>query len=142
MQGLDNRVQTITSDWDRMFAKITLIAIAGAVGTLARYFVASMSQRVFGPGFPLGTLLVNVIGSLLFGIVWSLSEERMAISPQTRMVLLVGFMGAFTTFSTFAFETMGFVRDSQYVMAFANIASNCVLGFGAVLIGMWVIKAL
>lgn len=125
-----------------MFAKLSLMAIAGAVGTLARYFVASMSQRLFGPGFPVGTLLVNVIGSLLFGVVWSLAEERMAISPLTRMVVLVGFMGAFTTFSTFAFETMGFVRDSQYAMAFVNITANCALGFGAVLIGMWVVKAI
>jgi len=125
-----------------MFAKLSLIAAGGAAGTLARYFVSGLSQRLFGPGFPLGTLIVNVAGSLLFGVVWSLAEERMAISPMTRTFLLVGFMGAFTTFSTFAFETMGLVRDSQYVMAFANITANCLLGFGAVLLGMWAVKAL
>lgn len=125
-----------------MFTKISLIALGGAAGTLARYYVSGLSQRLFGPGFPLGTLLVNVIGSLLFGVVWSLAEERMAISPLARMALLAGFMGAFTTFSTFAFETMNFVRDSQYVMAFANITANCVLGFGAVLVGMWIVKTI
>jgi fluoride exporter len=125
-----------------MIGKLSLIAVAGAIGSLARYYVSGISHRVFGSGFPMGTLIVNVLGSLLFGMVFALAEERMAISPLARTAILVGFMGAFTTFSTFAFETMGFVRDSQYLYAFLNITSNCVLGFGAVLIGMWAVKAL
>lgn len=125
-----------------MFVKLALIAGAGAAGTLARYLVSGLSHRLFGPGFPMGTLAVNVLGSLLFGVVWAIADERMAISPMARTVALVGFMGAFTTFSTFAFETIGFVRDSQYVYALMNITANCVLGFGAVLIGMWAVKAL
>jgi len=125
-----------------MWNKIILLAAAGAVGTLARYWVSGASYRVLGEGFAYGTLAVNVIGSLLFGIVWTLSEERMAISVMTRTVILVGFMGAFTTFSTFAFETMNYVRDSQYLFAFFNITSNCVLGFGAIIIGMWIARIL
>jgi CrcB protein len=125
-----------------MWIKFLLIAVAGAVGTLARYWVSGLSYRVFGEYFPYGTLAVNVIGSLLFGIVWSLAEERMAISVMSRTVILVGFMGAFTTFSTFAFETMNYVRDSQFLVAFMNITSNCVLGFGAIIIGMWIARAI
>jgi len=122
--------------------KLLLIAAAGAAGTLSRYWVSGLSHRALGADYAYGTLAVNVIGSLLFGIVWTLSEERFAISVLTRTVILVGFMGAFTTFSTFAFETVNYLRDSQYLLAFANMASNCVLGFGAIITGMWIARAL
>jgi CrcB protein len=125
-----------------MLTKLILIAAAGAVGTLTRYWVSGLCHRLFGAGFAYGTLAVNVTGSLLFGVVWALSEERMAVSVLTRTVVLVGFMGAFTTFSTFAFETMNYVRDSQYIMAFVNISSNCLLGFGAIIAGMWIARIL
>jgi len=121
---------------------MVLIAVAGAVGTLARYGVSGLSHRLFGADFAYGTLAVNVAGSLLFGVVWALSEERMAIPVLARTIILVGFMGAFTTFSTFAFETMNYVRDSQFLLAFMNITSNCLLGFAAVISGMWIARAL
>ena len=125
-----------------MLNKLILIALAGAVGTLARYWVSGLSYRVLGENFAYGTLAVNVIGSLAFGVVWTLAEERMAISVLTRTVILAGFMGAFTTFSTFAFETMNYLRDSQYLLAFLNISSNCVLGFGAIIVGFWIGRAI
>jgi CrcB protein len=123
-----------------MIAKIALIGVFGALGSLSRYWVSGLSHRLLGPDFAYGTLAVNVLGSFMFGLVWTLADERGAISPLARTALLVGFMGAFTTFSTFAFETMGFLRDSQYLMAFANIASNCLLGVGAVILGMWLVR--
>ncbi len=125
-----------------MWTKLILIAVAGTVGTLCRYWVSGLTYDIMGSRFAYGTLAVNVIGCLLFGVVWSLSEERMALSTLTRTVLLAGFMGAFTTFSTFAFETMNYVKDSQYMLAFANIASNCVLGFGAIVSGAWIARLL
>ena len=125
-----------------MLNKLILIALAGAVGTLARYWVSGLSYRVLGENFTYGTLAVNVLGSLAFGVVWTLAEERMAISVLTRTVILAGFMGAFTTFSTFAFETMNYLRDSQYLLAFLNISSNCVLGFGAIIVGFWIGRVL
>jgi CrcB protein len=125
-----------------VWTKLVLIAVAGTAGTLARYWVSGLTYRVFGGSFAYGTLMVNVVGCLLFGIVWALSEERMAISAVTRTVILVGFMGAFTTFSTFAFETMNYVRDSQYWLAFLNVAANCFLGFGAIVAGAWVARLL
>jgi len=123
-----------------MLVKIALIGVFGALGSLSRYWVSGLSHKVLGPDFAYGTLVVNVLGSLMFGIVWTLADERGAISPLARTALLVGFMGAFTTFSTFAFETMGFLRDSQYFYAFMNITSNCLLGFGAVVLGMWLVR--
>ena len=125
-----------------MLNKLILLSIAGMAGTLARYWVSGISHRVLGAGFAYGTLAVNIIGSLLFGLVWVLSEERMAITAITRTTILVGFMGAFTTFSTFAFETVNYLRDSQYGLAFLNISSNCLLGFGAIIIGMWIGRAI
>jgi CrcB protein len=125
-----------------MWSKLILIAVAGTVGTLSRYWLSGFTHRMFGSDFAYGTLAVNVIGCLLFGLVWALAEERMAISVLARTVILVGFMGAFTTFSTFAFETMNYVRDSQYMLAFLNVAANCLLGFAAIVSGVWIARVL
>jgi len=108
--------------------KLAWLAAAGAVGTLARYGVAGVVQRALGGAFPWGTLVVNAVGCLLFGLVWALAEERMVISGETRAILLVGFMGAFTTFSTFAFETSAMLRDAEWSFALANVLSQNVLG--------------
>ncbi|MBI5190121.1 MAG: fluoride efflux transporter CrcB [Nitrospirae bacterium] len=125
-----------------MFQKLILLACVGAAGTLCRYWVSGLAHRALGPDFAYGTLAVNVVGSLLFGVVWTLAEERFAISNETRFIILTGFMGAFTTFSTFAFETVNFLRDSQYALAMLNVSANCILGFGAVISGMWLARAL
>lgn len=125
-----------------MWSKLALIAVAGTVGTLSRYWLSGLTHRMFGSDFAYGTLVVNVIGCLLFGLVWALAEERMAIPVVARTVILVGFMGAFTTFSTFAFETMNYVKDSQYMLAFLNVAANCVLGFAAIVSGVWIARVL
>lgn len=125
-----------------MWPKIILIAVAGTVGTLSRYWLSGFTHRLFGSDFAYGTLAVNVTGCLLFGLVWALAEERMALSVVARTVILVGFMGAFTTFSTFAFETMNYVKDSQLMLAFLNVAANCVLGFAAIVAGTWIARIL
>lgn len=125
-----------------MWTKLVLIAVAGTAGTLARYWVSGLTYQLMGSRFAYGTLAVNVIGCFLFGIVWSLAEERMAIPALARIAILVGFMGAFTTFSTFAFETMNYVRDSQFMLAFLKVGANCVLGFGAIVSGVWFARAL
>ena len=83
-----------------MWHEILWIALAGALGTLARYGLGGAVQTVLGQNFPWGTLVVNAIGCLLFGLVWTLAEERLLISGHLRFIVLVGFMGAFTTFST------------------------------------------
>ncbi len=122
-----------------MAQKLILIAMAGALGTLMRYAVAGIVQKgLAGPtatGFPYGTLAVNIMGCFLFGLVYSLAEERLLISGQMRIVLLAGFMGAFTTFSTFGFETAELVRDSQWTLALANALAQNIAGIAAVFIG-------
>lgn len=117
-------------------ARVLAIAAAGAVGSLARYWLSALVQRWAGTPFPWGTFAVNIIGSFLFGLIWTLAEERLVISTEMRIMLLTGFMGAFTTFSTFAFETGLFVRDSQWMLVFGNIAAQIIIGISAVLLGI------
>jgi CrcB protein len=119
-----------------MLRTLALLAAAGALGTLARYGLGGVVQRILGGGFPWGTLCVNLMGCLLFGLVWPLAEEQVRISPESRRIILIGFMGAFTTFSTFAFETGQMVRDSEWMMAAANVAASNVLGIAALMLGM------
>ena len=118
-----------------MLKELSLLAFAGAAGTLARFGVAGFVQRFCGERFPWGTLTVNAVGCFLFGFVWALAEERLLISGQTRFIVLTGFMGAFTTFSTFAFETSGLLRDSEWWLAIGNVAANNLLGVVFVLLG-------
>ena len=120
----------------QFWQRLALLSVAGAVGTLARYGLSNLVQRLSPGEFPWGTLAVNALGCLAFGVVWSLAEERMLVSGATRIVILVGFMGAFTTFSTFAFETGQMLDDSQWVTAAANVLAQNVLGVALVLVGM------
>ena len=110
-----------------MFQRLLWLAVAGALGTLARYGVGVCVPRVEG-GFPWPTLTVNCVGSFLFGCVWTLADQRSVFSPDVRLAVLTGFLGAFTTFSAFAFETGHFLRHEQYGNALANVLANNVLG--------------
>lgn len=115
--------------------KLLGLAVAGALGTLARYGLAGWVQRLGGASFPWGTLAVNALGCLLFGVLWSVGEGRALLSPQLRPFVLVGFMGAFTTFSTYAFETGQFARDSQWLLAVANVGLHNGVGLAMLLLG-------
>lgn len=115
--------------------KLLWIALAGAAGTLSRYLLADLVQRHAGSAFPLGTLVVNTLGCFLFGFVFALAEVRYVISAETRIILLTGFMGAFTTFSTYAFESAGLLRDAEWVWGIVNLVSHVVLGLIAVFAG-------
>jgi CrcB protein len=115
--------------------ELGLLALAGALGTLLRYALGGGVQRLIGSEFPWGTLTVNALGCFLFGVVWTMAEERLVISGQTRFIVLTGFMGAFTTFSTYAFETAGFLRDSQWLLAAGNLLGQNALGLACVFLG-------
>lgn len=121
-----------------MWTQLALLALAGAAGTLARYGVSVLAVRLTAGGLPLGTLTVNVAGSFLFGVIWPMVETG-RLRPETRLILLAGFMGAFTTFSTFAFETGQFLRAQPPLItaAIANVAAHNLLGVGAFLLGLW-----
>ena len=118
-----------------MVQKLLLLALAGALGTLARYGLSGLVQRFMGAQFPWGTFAVNMAGCFLFGLIWAMAMERMEISAAARLLLLTGFMGAFTTFSTYAFETVQMTRDAEWLLAFANVAGQTIVGFGLMFLG-------
>jgi len=116
--------------------KVLLLAAAGGLGTLCRYGLAGLVQRWTDSMFPWGTATVNIIGCFLFGMLWVVMEERFSVSPETRVIVLTGFMGAFTTFSTYMFETQRLLEDSQYLAAFGNLGLQNGVGLAAVILGL------
>lgn len=115
--------------------KLIFLALAGSLGTLARYGLSGLVQRLNGASFPLGTLAVNVTGCFLAGLLWTLFEERWAVSGETRAIVFAGFMGAFTTFSAYMVETGAFVRTSEWVYAAGNVVLQNGFGFAALILG-------
>lgn len=90
-------------------------------GGVARYSMASAITRIHGAGFPYGTLMVNLVGCLLIGLMDGLADGRARLSPQAKMLLMIGFCGAFTTFSTFILETSSLMRSGETAKAFGNL---------------------
>ncbi|MBA3002514.1 MAG: CrcB family protein [Desulfurivibrio sp.] len=119
-----------------MWQKLILLAVAGACGTLARYGLAGLVQRVAGPSFPWGTVSVNALGCLLFGLIWTLTSERFPGTSEMRIVMLTGFMGAFTTFSTFVAETGNLLADGEHWYGMGNILLQNVVGLVLFFLGM------
>jgi len=118
---------------------LVVIALGGAVGALARYGLSGAVHRFASPYFPWGTFVVNVAGCLVFGFIAGLTDERLTIDQTTRAFLLVGVLGAFTTFSTFSFETVELLRNGETAAALMNAGGQLLLGmvamFGGVLAG-------
>jgi len=123
-----------------MLFKLLCLFLAGGLGTLARYGLSGMVQRLSANELPYGTFAVNATGCFLFGLVWALADERLIIRGETRFIILTGFIAAFTTFSTFAFETGGMLRDSQWRPAAGNVLAHNVVGISAALLGMAIAK--
>lgn len=119
-----------------MLTKTLYLCAGGAAGTLSRYWLSGMAQRLAGGSFPLGTFAVNMLGCLLFGAVWGFFESRMLPGSEVRLLVLTGFMGAFTTFSTYMFETAELVKLGQIAMALLNVVGQSVAGLALVLVGI------
>lgn len=115
--------------------KLLLIAIGGAAGSVSRYLLAGWVQRAVERVFPVGTLVVNVSGCLLIGILGAMFAGQQVIRDEHRVLLMVGVLGGFTTFSTFGYETLTLVNDRQYGLALLNVLSSNGLGLMAVWIG-------
>ena len=115
--------------------KIIAIAVAGSLGALARYGLAGAVQRAFGPGFPWGTAVVNIAGCFAFGLLWAAAQERELLSPEVRTIVLVGFLGAFTTFSTFVFESGQLFSDRELLLGLGNLALQVLGGLAVFFVG-------
>lgn len=121
-----------------MLVKIAGIALAGAFGTLARYSMAGFVHRLNTTSFPWGTLTVNLSGCFLAGLLWSLFENRWTVAADTRAMVLIGFLGAFTTFSTYILETGELMRSAQWIAVAVNIAGQNGLGILGLVAGMMI----
>ncbi len=115
---------------------VVWVGLGGFVGSSLRFMVSGWVHRIPGTsGFPHGTLVVNVVGCLVLGFLGGWAEHRQALSPATRLFFMIGVLGGFTTFSTFAYETLAFAQGADVARAFANIALQVVLGLGAAWFG-------
>lgn len=116
--------------------RILLIAVMGAVGTLARYALQGVVQYRAGSSFPYGTLAVNLSGCLLLGFLGQLTLNRMVISPEWRIAMTIGFFGGYTTFSTFGWETAKMLQDGEWLHATVYVAASMVAGLLLTLAGI------
>lgn len=119
-----------------MFQKYLVLCVAGACGTLSRYWIGGFVQRLAGEGFPLGNFIVNLSGCLLFGLVYAMVENRSGLPGDLRLYVLTGFMGAYTTFSSYMFESVALMQHGQWLAASANIVGQTVLGVACVVAGL------
>jgi len=115
--------------------KTIFIALAGLVGTLLRYWLSGFVARQYGETFPWGTMAVNLIGCLVTGAVFFLTEERFLISPTVRTVILIGLLGGFTTFSSYGLQTFTLLRDGEFGLATLNVVTSNILGLFMVWVG-------
>jgi len=118
------------------------ISLAAIVGANFRYFLSRLAAREFGYAFPVGTLIINILGSFIVGffIIWT--SERVLMDPRWRLLVVVGFAGSFTTFSSYAFETMAYFEQGQWGLMLTNVLSNNLLCLGGALAGMALARAL
>ena len=123
-----------------MMAYSLAVALGGALGAVSRFWVISALSALAPHRFPWGTLVVNVLGSLLIGALYVLMTERLALNEQWRAVLVVGFLGAFTTFSTFALETFNLLEEGDYAKAVLNMLGSVLFCVLAVALGMWLAR--
>ena len=119
---------------------ILIIGIGGFLGAISRYGVALWIGQRWGRSFPLGTFVINISGSFLIGLLMSLFTERFMVNPQWRLLFVVGFLGAYTTFSTFEYETGALLKDGEWMIAMLNVVLSVIVGFVALKVGEVVAK--
>jgi fluoride exporter len=133
---------TIDFAGDSIVKDFLAISVAAIVGANLRYLISRLAAREFGLVFPYGTLAINVVGSVIVGffVIWT--TERVLVDPRWRLLVVIGFCGSFTTFSSYAFETMSYFEQGQWALMLANIFSNNLLCLGGALAGMALARAI
>ena len=116
--------------------KYLIIGVGGFLGANVRYLVGGWAAEKWGGSFPFGTLLINVTGSFILGVFMAVISDRLALDPRWRLFFAVGFLGAYTTFSTYTFETMQLVLAGGWWPAALNLLASNALGLGAALLGV------
>lgn len=115
--------------------KLLYVGVGGFIGACLRYLVSTGLTKSLGTQFPYGTLVVNVIGGVLIGLIMELGLNAHLISPELKLFLTTGVMGGLTTFSTFSYETVGFLSDGRYFTGILNICLNLFLSIAGVMLG-------
>lgn len=126
---------------EALVARFLLICLGGAIGTGARYMLSVWVARTVGAGFPSGTLLVNVTGSFLLGLVMQLSLSTQTISADARLIIGTGILGGFTTYSTFNYETLALIREEAWGVALLNVAATFIGCLAAAALGVGAVRA-
>lgn len=122
--------------------QLVYIALFGALGCLCRYLLSGLVYRVFGSGFPYGTLAVNLVGAFLIGVIMEFSIRSALVSPTLRVAIAIGFLGGLTTFSTFSFETFRLIEEGALLIAFLNVLVSVVACLACTWMGIAVARAL
>src|SRR5437763_1542786 len=131
----NHRINVIVRDGPKII-KYILFMLGGGAGSLMRYVLGTAINNRFGGRFPLGTVVINITGSFLIGVLMILLTEKFQIDPNWRLLLVVGFLGGYTTFSSFEFETFVAARDGNLWMGLINVVASVVLGFISVWLGV------
>jgi len=120
----------------KRLSKLVVVALGGAIGAIARYWLGNLINSRVPMQFPLGTFAINVTGSFIIGFFLTMVNQRITVHPNWRLLIAVGFIGAYTTFSTFEFETLKLIEDGNLVSAALNVVLSLLLGFIAVWLGV------
>ncbi len=123
-------------------ALLGAIALGGALGSVARHVTAVLVVQAVGPGFPWGTLAVNVIGGFAIGVLVELMASRWSLPPELRGFLITGVLGGFTTFSAFSLEVVAMIERHSFASASAYVVGSVALSLGATFIGLWTVRGL
>lgn len=119
---------------------IVFVGLGGFIGASMRYIISLYASKTFTLKIPIGTLTVNILGSLIIGIIMELTLKTSLISPQMKLFLTTGFLGGLTTFSTFSYETMELIEKGDILLAILNIVLNLFLSLGGTILGRAIIN--
>jgi fluoride exporter len=122
--------------------KVLYISIGAILGANARYWIGDWAAQKWGTAFPYGTLIINITGSLLLGFFITIATERFLIDPRLRILIAVGFFGAYTTFSTYAMESFNLLSNGQWLYGMFNLFGSTILGVLAAALGVYLGKLL
>jgi CrcB protein len=122
--------------------KILWISIGAVLGANLRYWVGDWAAQRFGSGFPYGTMLINLTGSFLLGFITTLALEHFVMDPRLRILLTFGFLGSYTTFSTFAYESITLISQGQWGLGLFNLLGSTLLGALLAALGIWLGKVI
>ncbi len=123
-----------------LLKNVFLVMCGGSLGAASRYGISLLAARVWGTSFPWGTLVANLTGCFLIGVIFALIDRSRLLTPEVRLLIITGYMGALTTFSSFSLETVSAARSGLLLTPMANMLVNNIGGFSLTFLGMWMVN--